>query len=62
MGIHNPVDGSEAVTEILSDVWEEKVGGKIEFVTGYGDLVHGTDLYSFYFFDLNDQPPGIHVR
>jgi carbon-monoxide dehydrogenase catalytic subunit len=39
MGIHNPVDGSEAVTEILSDVWEEKVGGKIEFVADPYEIV-----------------------
>ncbi len=39
MGIHNPVDGSEAVTEILSDVWEEKIGGKIEFVADPYEIV-----------------------
>ena len=36
MGVHNPVDGSETVTQILSDVWEKKVGGKIEFVSRPG--------------------------
>jgi hypothetical protein len=28
------------------------------FVTGYSDAAHGTDLYSFYFFDLNNVVPG----
>jgi hypothetical protein len=28
------------------------------FMTGYGDLAHGTDLYSFYWFDLNNVVPG----
>jgi len=32
MGIKNPVEGSEAVTDLLSRGWEAKVGGKIEFV------------------------------
>ena len=32
MGINNPVSGSEEVTRILSQGWEEKVGGKIEFI------------------------------
>ncbi|OGO13607.1 MAG: carbon-monoxide dehydrogenase catalytic subunit [Chloroflexi bacterium RBG_13_66_10] len=32
MGIKNPVEGSPAVTEILSKSWESKLGGKIEFV------------------------------
>jgi carbon-monoxide dehydrogenase catalytic subunit len=32
MGIHNPVEGSDEVTRILSGGWEKKVGGKIEFV------------------------------
>ena len=39
MGVHNPVDGSETVTDILSDVWEEKVGGKIEFVADPDEIV-----------------------
>lgn len=42
MGIHNPVDGSEAVTDILSTVWEEKVGGKIEFVADPYEIVERT--------------------
>jgi endoglucanase len=28
------------------------------FLTGYGDAAHGTDLYSFYWFDLNSTVPG----
>jgi carbon-monoxide dehydrogenase catalytic subunit len=39
MGINNPVDGSELVTEILSTGWEEKVGGKIEFVVEPEEMV-----------------------
>jgi len=29
-----------------------------DFLTGYGDAAHGTDLYSFYWFDLNHIVPG----
>jgi hypothetical protein len=32
MGINNPVEGSSQVTGILSQGWETKLGGKIEFV------------------------------
>ena len=39
VGINNPVEGSEVVTEILSKGWEEKVGGKIEFVAEAEDMV-----------------------
>jgi hypothetical protein len=28
------------------------------FLTGYGDAAHGSDLYSLYWFDLNHLPPG----
>ncbi len=42
MGVHNPVDGSETVTQILSDVWEKKVGGKIEFVSDPEEIVART--------------------
>ena len=42
MGVHNPVDGSETVTEILSNGWEEKVGGKIEFVADPYEIVERT--------------------
>jgi carbon-monoxide dehydrogenase catalytic subunit len=39
MGIHNPVEGSPEVTEILSRDWEAKVGGKIEFVAEPDEMV-----------------------
>ncbi|HRW48115.1 MAG TPA: anaerobic carbon-monoxide dehydrogenase catalytic subunit [Caldilinea sp.] len=39
MGVHNPVDGSDVVTRILSEGWEEKVGGKIEFVVEPDEIV-----------------------
>jgi carbon-monoxide dehydrogenase catalytic subunit len=32
MGIHSPVEGCPEVEALLSHGWEEKVGGKIEFV------------------------------
>jgi carbon-monoxide dehydrogenase catalytic subunit len=31
MGVKSPVEGSEAVTDIIGRGWEEKVGGKLEF-------------------------------
>ena len=39
MGVHNPVDGSAEVTEILSTRWEQLVGGKIEFVADPDETV-----------------------
>jgi carbon-monoxide dehydrogenase catalytic subunit len=39
MGIKNPVEGSEEVTELLSKGWEAKVGGKIEFVVEPQEMV-----------------------
>jgi len=42
MGIHNPVEGSDVVTEILSKGWETKVGGKIEFVVEPEEMVRKT--------------------
>jgi carbon-monoxide dehydrogenase catalytic subunit len=39
MGIKNPVEGSGAVTELLSKGWEKKVGGKIEFVVEPAEMV-----------------------
>jgi len=39
MGVHNPVDGSAEVTELLSNGWERKVGGKIEFVAEADEIV-----------------------
>jgi carbon-monoxide dehydrogenase catalytic subunit len=39
MGIHSPVEGSAEVTRILSEGWEKKVGGKIEFVEEDAEMV-----------------------
>jgi carbon-monoxide dehydrogenase catalytic subunit len=39
MGITNPTEASEAVTSLLSEGWEEMVGGKIEFVTKPEEMV-----------------------
>ena len=39
MGIHNPLEGSPEVTDILSKGWEAKVGGKIEFVVEPQEMV-----------------------
>jgi carbon-monoxide dehydrogenase catalytic subunit len=30
-GVHSPVEGSEAVTDLIGRGWESKVGGKLEF-------------------------------
>jgi len=37
MGARNPIAGSETVQQILSEGWESKVGGKLEFVTDESD-------------------------
>jgi len=37
MGARNPISGSEDVERILSEGWESKVGGKLEFVTHESD-------------------------
>jgi len=37
MGARNPIAGSEIVQQILSEGWESKVGGKLEFVTDESD-------------------------
>jgi carbon-monoxide dehydrogenase catalytic subunit len=42
MGIHNPVAGSEVVTEFINKGWEEKVGGKLEFVTDVEEIFRRT--------------------
>jgi carbon-monoxide dehydrogenase catalytic subunit len=39
MGATDPVAGSETVTKILSDGWEEKVGGRLEFVMEKEEIV-----------------------
>jgi carbon-monoxide dehydrogenase catalytic subunit len=30
-GVHSPIEGSDAVTDLISHGWESKVGGKLEF-------------------------------
>jgi carbon-monoxide dehydrogenase catalytic subunit len=42
MGIHNPVEGSEFVTEYMSSGWERRVGGKLEFITDPDEIVQRT--------------------
>jgi len=37
IGARNPISGSEVVQQILSEGWEQKVGGKLEFVTDEDD-------------------------
>ena len=39
MGIHSPVEGSEFVTELIGKGWEEKVGGRLEFVTDEKEIL-----------------------
>jgi carbon-monoxide dehydrogenase catalytic subunit len=42
MGIRNPVEFADAVTDILSTEWEERFGGKIEFVADAQEIVRRT--------------------
>jgi carbon-monoxide dehydrogenase catalytic subunit len=42
MGIHNPVAGSEFVSEFISSGWENKVGGKLEFITDVQEIYDRT--------------------
>ena len=42
MGIRNPVEFSDGVTEILSKEWEERFGGKLEFVADPAEIVRKT--------------------
>jgi carbon-monoxide dehydrogenase catalytic subunit len=42
MGIHNPVAGSEVVTEHISKGWESEVGGRLEFVTEMEEILRRT--------------------
>jgi len=39
MGRHNPVSGVEEVTKIISDTWEEKIGGRLEFVDTCEEII-----------------------
>jgi carbon-monoxide dehydrogenase catalytic subunit len=38
-GVKSPIEGSEAVTDIIGRGWEEKVGGKLEFVPDPEEIV-----------------------
>jgi carbon-monoxide dehydrogenase catalytic subunit len=42
MGVHNPVEGSEVVTEFINKGWESKVGGKLEFITDAEEIFRKT--------------------
>jgi carbon-monoxide dehydrogenase catalytic subunit len=39
MGGRNPVEGSEEVTRLISEGWEKKVGGKLEFIEEGEEIV-----------------------
>ncbi len=38
-GVHSPVGASAEVTRIMSEVWQEKVGGKLEFVPDHHEIL-----------------------
>jgi carbon-monoxide dehydrogenase catalytic subunit len=42
MGVRNPVEFADAVSEILSSEWEERFGGKLEFVAEPAEIVRRT--------------------
>jgi hypothetical protein len=42
MGVRNPVEFADAVTDILSTEWEGRFGGKLEFVVEASDMVQKT--------------------
>jgi anaerobic carbon-monoxide dehydrogenase catalytic subunit len=42
MGVRNPVEFSDGVTEILSTEWESRFGGKLEFVVEPAEIVRRT--------------------
>jgi carbon-monoxide dehydrogenase catalytic subunit len=42
MGPRNPISGSEEVARIISEGWESKVGGKLEFVVEAEEMVRKT--------------------
>jgi carbon-monoxide dehydrogenase catalytic subunit len=42
MGVRNPVEFSDAVSGILSEEWEERFGGKLEFVIEANEIVQKT--------------------
>ncbi len=42
MGVRNPVEFADAVTDILSTEWEKNYGGKLEFVVEPEEMVRKT--------------------
>jgi anaerobic carbon-monoxide dehydrogenase catalytic subunit len=42
MGVRNPVEFSDAVSDIMSSEWEERFGGKLEFVVEPEEIVRRT--------------------
>jgi carbon-monoxide dehydrogenase catalytic subunit len=42
MGHRSPVEGSEVVTELISDGWESKVGGRLEFIDNLETIIERT--------------------
>jgi hypothetical protein len=42
MGVRNPVEFSEGVTDLLTVEWEQKYGGKLEFVAEAEEMVRRT--------------------
>jgi carbon-monoxide dehydrogenase catalytic subunit len=42
MGVRNPVEFSDLVTDIMTDEWEQRFGGKLEFVTEAQEIVSKT--------------------
>jgi carbon-monoxide dehydrogenase catalytic subunit len=42
MGVRNPVDFADMVTDILSKEWEQKYGGKLEFIVEAREIVRKT--------------------
>jgi hypothetical protein len=42
MGVRNPVEFADAVTDILSSEWEGRFGGKLEFVVEPAEIVKKT--------------------
>jgi hypothetical protein len=42
MGVRNPVEFSDLVTDIMTEEWEQRFGGKLEFVTEAAEIVRKT--------------------
>jgi hypothetical protein len=41
-GVGNPVGASDEVNRIITEVWEEQVGGKLEFAPDWQEIVRRT--------------------